>query len=150
MAELGVKCPATVIRVVPTHRVEAAILTPRITAFINRYQYMYILPLGRFKVIPLVKPAPYTGQMAGGNKSAVNNVECGLLLFGVAFKICANQFIVPWPIVFGVCRGMNANITPAPVYVMFKSGLLLVVQNVAGGAQKNDGRILTKIFFSEI
>ena len=66
-----------------------------------------------------------------------------------AVKVGADELAVPWPIVFGIAGGMNADIATTPLDVAFKGGLLIVVEYFAGGKEEDDGVVLFEVGVSE-
>ena len=60
----------------------------------------------------------------------------------MAGKVGAHQLAVPWPLVLGIGRGVNAHVAAPSLNVAFESRLLLGVEYVAGGAVKHYGLVV--------
>src|SRR6516162_11854407 len=63
--------------------------------------------------------------------------RCGLDR-GMACEKGADEMPVPGPSILGVARRMNADKTAARADISLKGGLLRVIEDVAGRAQKHD------------
>src|ERR1700687_1840008 len=60
-------------------------------------------------------------------------------------KVGADQLPIPFPVVFGVSRGMDSHVAIAPLDVPLKSGLLIVVQDIPSRAEADHHLIVGKV-----
>ena len=112
MSGSRVKGPSAIKFVVPSHGMIIAILATLVSRFINGNKNIYIF----IEVFKIVK---FIGSMPNG----IRKKRCGRMTFvlndevcfggssWVAQELCPDQFIVPSPIVFGVCSSMDSHKT---------------------------------------
>src|SRR6266852_860156 len=66
-----------------------------------------------------------------------------------AVKVGSDQLSIPGPVIFGIAGGMHAGVSSTVLDVSLEGGLLVGIQNVAGGEQKNDGIIAREVGIGE-
>src|SRR5712692_4039444 len=66
-----------------------------------------------------------------------------------AVKVGSNQLPIPGPVILGIAGGMHAGVSSTMLDVSLEGGLLVGIQNVAGGQQKNHGVIAREVGVGE-
>lgn len=103
-----------------------------------------------FEIVPFVCAHPLVGEHGGGSMVFVHHVNGRFVhSWWVALEIAAYQFAVPRPVVLRVSRCMDANEATARLNVFFESNLLLIVQHIERGAEKNNNGVAFQYFTVE-
>src|SRR5262245_28373729 len=130
--------PSTVIKLAPRDRMIGAHRAAVVRRFIQCGQHLYSSARIRSEVVPLVRSPPFGRQRRGRWMRTVFDCHPRGLNCRMALKVGSDKPAVPGPIVFGVSGRMNADKTSTFADVAFERRLLLTVERVSRGVQKNN------------
>src|SRR5690606_19991352 len=141
MTESGKKSTATVIVMIPRHRMKITVLASAVTAFIYGYEHIdgWVQAV---KVIPFVVVRKRGRQFRCSWVQGVYHMESGVLWSRMIFTVSAGHSPIPPPIIFAIRCRVYAYKPAARLYISFKSHLLVVVEHIARRTKKDYGRII--------
>ncbi len=148
VTEGGVEGSAAVELVVPGHRMRVARGGAVVAALVDGDQYVGV-GVDRAEVVPFVGALPGRVEVLRGGVAAIDDVQRGLLNPRMFDEVSTHQFAVPRPAVFRIGGGVHADVAAARLDEALEIGLLFVVQNVAGGVEKNNRRVLLEVLLRE-
>src|SRR6185369_6046483 len=90
------------------------------------------------EVIPLVRALPLDRQMPGGRMGRIHDLQCRRLDYRMPAEVVADERSVPWPLVTGVGRRVDADEAPAVLDESCKRSLFVCVEHLAGRTQENN------------
>lgn len=79
----------------------------------------------------------------------INDVDGGFLDCGMGFEPCSYEFSIEGPIVFGICGGVDSDESAAGFDVVFEGFFLGFFEDVACGAEEDDGFVGFEVFGGE-
>src|SRR5664279_205019 len=137
MTKAGVEGPTTAVVLAPGDRVVTH-RAPGVRLLVQAEQDLDRRPRVGSKVVPLVGADPRVTQVCSGRGRAIIDVDRSLLDFRVAVEVATDKAAVPRPVVPGIGRCVDADVTAASRNVGLERDPLGVAEDIAGGGQPDD------------
>ena len=145
VAETRVERAAARVVLAPRDRVVGAHRAVLVARLVERRQHVDVAARVGAVVVPLVKAAPAVRQVLGGRMVLVGDLDRRLLLRRVLLEVRADEVAVERPVVLGVGRRVDPDVSATVGDVVLERVLLPLVEHVTGRAQEDHRVVVAQV-----